>query len=123
VIGDSSGLVDNWPCLAASPIAFAAWHGEGLETVTEVHAAYVRILVRADELLGDGGGANRFVEWWNSTPRDRAQLLGELQSTLVSRSCPRPRREDGDVNVGPTKNPSRRNGRKGFILELELAKQ
>lgn len=62
------------------PIAFAAWHGEGLVTAGQVGSAFCKIVERVENAID-------FINWVDITPRSEmvANLLAEVQRTLFAR--------------------------------------
>ena len=90
VVGDCGGYFDNWPCQGACPLAFALWHGEGLDTVTDVQEAYLRVCQQAGERLGDLEAVGAFVRWCDETERAnmRRLLLIEAEGAIVDRRLP-----------------------------------
>src|SRR5262249_34368027 len=79
---------ENFPPLAACPMAFAIWHGEDLETVTEVEDAFYHVCQQADNRLGEQYATSIFVRWFDDGPRQhvRDQLLAEVRRTLAFRA-------------------------------------
>jgi hypothetical protein len=73
----------------ACALGFCAWRGEGLETVGEIEAFFIRTCLAADDALGEPAACRHFLNWFDDTPRSdmRRQLLGEVKRALNDRYC------------------------------------
>jgi hypothetical protein len=71
----------------ACAVGFCAWQGDGLETVGEIEAFFVRTCQAADEAVGEPAACRFFLNWFDETPRDtmRRQLLPEINRALNQR--------------------------------------
>jgi hypothetical protein len=71
----------------ACALGYCGWHGDGLETVGEVEAYFVRTCLAADEALGEPCSCRRFLNWFDETPRAemRRLLLPEVTGALNRR--------------------------------------
>lgn len=79
--------VQDWPCEGACAVGYAAWKGDGDDTVGAVEEAFARVVFDAGGLLRDPSGARGFLNWFDDTPRDamRAELLAEVELALAER--------------------------------------
>jgi hypothetical protein len=71
----------------ACAVGFAAWRGEGMETVGEVEEFFARVCFETDGRLGEPTACRRFLNWFDDTPRAevRRLLLEEVDRTLARR--------------------------------------
>jgi hypothetical protein len=71
----------------ACAIGYAAWMGDGLETVGAVEEFFARVCFEADQALGEPAGCRRFLNWFDDTPREevRRLLSEEIERTLAQR--------------------------------------
>lgn len=79
--------VQDWPCEGACAVAYAAWKGDGLETVGEVEEAFARLCFEADKRLGEPAGCRWLLNFFDDTPRDtmRQELAEEVELAILSR--------------------------------------
>lgn len=80
--------VSDWPVEAACAVAYAAWQGDGLQTVGAVEEFFARACFRADQNLGERGACRWFLHWYDEAPRGamRRSLLEEIEWTLAERA-------------------------------------
>ena len=80
--------VQDWPVEASDAIAFAAWQGDGLETVGEVEEFFARTCFECDNALGEPAACRWWLNWFDDAPRDemRRELLAEVQIVLAARA-------------------------------------
>jgi hypothetical protein len=71
----------------ACALGFCGWQADGLDTVGEVEAFFIRTCLAADEALGEPGICRHFLNWFDETPRAdmRWQLLQEVNRALGQR--------------------------------------
>lgn len=79
--------VRDWPVEAACVLGYCGWHGEGLETVSEVEDFFAQACFEADQRLGEPAACRWFLNWFDDAPRAdaRALLLGEVNRSLAQR--------------------------------------
>src|SRR5262245_31348065 len=80
----SMGSINADVC-AACAIGLAAWRGDGLHTVGQIHDEYVRVCHRIDQLLHDPDASGLFIGWYDNQPREvmRRELLREVEQELL----------------------------------------
>jgi hypothetical protein len=80
--------VQDWPCEAACPIGYAAWKGDGLETVAEVEEFFAICCFKVDQALGEPAACRWWLNHWDETPRAEAirELLPEVDRELARRA-------------------------------------
>ncbi len=61
-------------------LGFCGWQGEGLRTVGEIEAFFLRLCDAADATFHEPASCRFFLNWFDDTPRDqmRRELLGEV---------------------------------------------
>jgi hypothetical protein len=71
----------------ACALGFCGWQADGLETVREVEAFFIRTCLAADESLGEPAACRHFLNWFDETPRGamRRELLPEVNRALNQR--------------------------------------
>ena len=71
----------------ACALGYCAWQGDGLATVGEVEAFFVRTCLAADDALGEPAASRYFLNWFDETPRAemRRLLLQEVNVELNQR--------------------------------------
>jgi hypothetical protein len=71
----------------ACALGFCAWQGDGLESVGQVEAFFIRTCLDADKALGEPAACRYFLNWFDDTPRGemRRQLLQEVSRALNQR--------------------------------------
>ena len=79
--------VADWPPKAACLVAYAAWQGEHLETVGEVDKRFGEICQECDRLVGEWGGCQHLLNWWDDNPESEVRLclMPEIQAELNRR--------------------------------------
>jgi hypothetical protein len=84
-------VIQDWPVEAACAVAYAGWHGEGLQTVGNVEDYFANVCFEADKLLGEPAGCRWFLNWFDETPRPqvRLALLAEIDLALAGRQSSR----------------------------------
>jgi hypothetical protein len=77
----------DWPCEGACAIGYAAWKGDGAETVGEVEERFAKACYKADCELREPAAVRYFLNWFDETPRDqmRRELLAEIELSLKER--------------------------------------
>lgn len=73
----------------ACALGFCGWQADGLDTVGEVEAFFIRTCTAADEALGEPAACRHFLHWFDETPRPdmRRQLLPEVNRALNLRQA------------------------------------
>ncbi len=71
----------------ACALGYCGWKGEGLPTVGQVEAFFIRTCLAADDALGEPAACRHFLNWFDETPRPtlRRLLLDEVQRALAER--------------------------------------
>lgn len=79
----------DWPVEAADLFAFAAWQGDGLETVAEVEEYFARMCFNIDHEMGEPAGCRWLLNWYDDVPRSEmlTKLLPEVQLCLRERAA------------------------------------
>jgi hypothetical protein len=80
--------VQDWPCEAACPVAYAGWQGEGLKSVAEVEEFFANVCFKADQALKEPAACRHFLQWFDDQPRALAVplLLGEVRLAREGRA-------------------------------------
>jgi hypothetical protein len=73
---------------AACAIGYCGWQGEGLQTVGEVSAFFLRVCDGTDAKLGEPAAVRYFLDWFDDAPREvmRRELLAEVRAELARRA-------------------------------------
>lgn len=71
----------------ACALGYCGWKGEGLPTVGQVEAFFIRTCLAADDALGEPAACRHFLNWFDETPRLtlRRLLLAEVERALEDR--------------------------------------
>src|SRR5205807_3203617 len=71
----------------ACALGYCGWQADGLSTVGEVEAFFIRTCLAADEALGEPASCRHFLNWFDETPRVRMrrELLSEVNRALCER--------------------------------------
>jgi hypothetical protein len=79
-------------CEGADSVGFAAWQGDGLQTVGQVEEFFARVCYEADRQLGEPTACRWFLNWFDDTPREqmRLALLAEVELALAAGGQDRP---------------------------------
>jgi hypothetical protein len=77
------------PITAACAIGYAAWKGDGLETVLAVDLAFRRTLEGIDGLLDEKGGCREFLNRFDTWTRAEMirEMLPEVTLALAARKA------------------------------------
>ncbi len=77
----------DWPMEAGDLFAFAAWQGDGLETVEECEEYFARCCYEIDQKIGEPAACRHLLNFWDESPRDevRRLLLPEVRRILAQR--------------------------------------
>lgn len=79
--------VQDWDVEGACLIPFAYWQGGLLKTVGDAEEAFARACYDCDQNLGTPAGCRELLNFWDSTPRDKArtEMLVEVRRELLRR--------------------------------------
>lgn len=80
-------VVQDWNVEAADAIAYAAWKGDGCNTVSEAEEAFAVVCWQCDEKLGEPAICRKFLNFWDDEPRNEVfqKLLYEVRLGLTKR--------------------------------------
>ena len=86
--GQTLSVIGGFRVHQACAIAFAGWQGARLERAADVERFFWHVGSQANEALGDPGAFDRFVAWFDGSPRHLVLplLLAEVNRAIAERT-------------------------------------